>query len=59
MVADVRLRYATEISGCRAFKAKHISKQIFEGDSSELYYLLWSYGAELRRVSPENVLHVF
>ncbi|XP_058762568.1 uncharacterized protein LOC131635949 [Vicia villosa] len=52
--ADVRLRYATEIPGCRAFKARQIARQIVEGDSSKQFNLLWSYGAELRRASPGN-----
>ncbi|XP_058752080.1 uncharacterized protein LOC131625205 [Vicia villosa] len=54
VVADVRLRYATEIPGCRAFKARQIARQIVEGDSSQQFNLLWSYGAELRRASPGN-----
>ncbi|XP_058734254.1 uncharacterized protein LOC131605982 [Vicia villosa] len=54
VVADVMLRYATEIPGYRAFKARQIARQIVEGDSSKQFNLLWSYGAELRRASPGN-----
>ncbi|XP_058724923.1 uncharacterized protein LOC131596316 [Vicia villosa] len=54
VVADVRLKYATEIPGCRAFKARQLARRIVEGDSSKQYSLLWSYGAELRRASSGN-----
>ncbi|XP_058784016.1 uncharacterized protein LOC131658774 [Vicia villosa] len=54
VVIDVRLRYATEIPGYRAFKARQIARQIVEGDSSKQFNLLWSYDAELRRASPGN-----
>lgn len=45
VVADVRVRYATEILGCGAFNVRHISRQVVEGDSSKQCCLLWSYGA--------------
>lgn len=54
VVADVRLRHATKISGCREFKARLVARQIVEGDSSKQYSFLWSYGVELRKVSPGN-----
>ncbi|XP_058767567.1 uncharacterized protein LOC131641278 [Vicia villosa] len=54
VIEDVRVRYATEIPGCKAFKARQISKRVMEGDSSKQHSLLWSYGAELRRASPGN-----
>ncbi|XP_058776094.1 uncharacterized protein LOC131650398 [Vicia villosa] len=54
VIEYVRVRYATEIPGCRAFKARQIAKRVVEGDSSKQYSLLWSYEAELRRASPGN-----
>ncbi|XP_058783323.1 uncharacterized protein LOC131658000 [Vicia villosa] len=51
VVADIRSRYSTEIPGCRAFKARQISRQIVEGDSSKQFSMLWSYGAELKKAS--------
>ncbi|CAI8600765.1 unnamed protein product [Vicia faba] len=52
VVSDGRLRFATEITGYRAFKSRKIARQIVEGDSSKQYSLLWSYGIELRMASP-------
>ncbi|XP_058739575.1 uncharacterized protein LOC131611665 [Vicia villosa] len=54
VVADVRLRYSTEITGCRAFKARQLARKVVEGDSAKQYSMLWSYGAELRRASVGN-----
>ncbi|CAK8568593.1 unnamed protein product [Lathyrus sativus] len=58
VVAGVRLKYATEILGCRAFKAKRLARQIVEGDSSKKFSLLWSYGVDLRRASAGNTFKV-
>ncbi|KAI5396455.1 hypothetical protein KIW84_062608 [Lathyrus oleraceus] len=55
LVSNVRLRFATEITGCRAFKARWIARQIIEGGSSKQYSLLWSYEAELRRASEKQI----
>lgn len=52
VLQNVRLRYETEILGCRAFKVRRLDRQVIEGDSSKQYSLLWSYDVELRRVSP-------
>ncbi|XP_058764112.1 uncharacterized protein LOC131637534 [Vicia villosa] len=54
IVSDVRLRFATEITGCRAFKARQIARRVVEGDSAKQYSMLWSYGAELRRACIGN-----
>ncbi|XP_058744588.1 uncharacterized protein LOC131617289 [Vicia villosa] len=54
IVSDVRLRFATEITGCRAFKARQIARRVVEGDSAKQYTMLWSYGAELRRACIGN-----
>ncbi|XP_058726822.1 uncharacterized protein LOC131598214 [Vicia villosa] len=54
VIEYVRVRFATEIPGCRAFKARQIAKRVVEGDSTKQFSLLWSYGAELRRASPGN-----
>ncbi|XP_058759808.1 uncharacterized protein LOC131633114 [Vicia villosa] len=56
VVADVRLRYSTEITGCRAVKARKLARKVVEGDSAKQYNMLWSYGAELRRASIGNTL---
>lgn len=58
VVADVRLRYATEILGCRDFKERQITRHIVEGDSSKKFSLLWSYDAELRRASIGNTFKI-
>ncbi|KAI5422925.1 hypothetical protein KIW84_046079 [Lathyrus oleraceus] len=58
VVADVRLKYGTDILGYRAFKARQLTRHIVEGDSSKQYNFLWSYGAELRRVSPGNTFKI-
>lgn len=55
VVTDVRLGFAIEITGYRAFKVRQLSKKIVEGDSAKQYSMLWSYDAELRRAS--KVLH--
>lgn len=34
LIAYVRMRYTTEIPCYKAFKGRHLSKQIVEGDSS-------------------------
>lgn len=49
VAVDVRLRFATEITGCKAFKARQLAIKVVEGDSSKKYSMLWSYGAKLRR----------
>ncbi|KAI5415880.1 hypothetical protein KIW84_041062 [Lathyrus oleraceus] len=54
VVADVRLRFAIEITGCMAFKARQLARQVVEGDLSKQCTLLWSYGTELRKASPGN-----
>lgn len=54
MVSYVRLVFVTEITGCKDFKARKLARQIVEGDSSKQYNLLWSYDAELSRVSLGN-----
>ncbi|CAI8616634.1 unnamed protein product [Vicia faba] len=54
LVADVRLRFATEITRCRTFKARQLARKIVEGDSTKQYNMLWSYEAELRRASKGN-----
>ncbi|KAI5414581.1 hypothetical protein KIW84_040173 [Lathyrus oleraceus] len=33
VLSDVRLRIATDVTGCRDFKARQIDRQIVEGDS--------------------------
>ncbi|XP_058784220.1 uncharacterized protein LOC131658989 [Vicia villosa] len=58
VVADVRLRYATEIPEYSAFRARQIARQIVEGDPSKQFSLLWSYGAELRWASAGNTFKV-
>ncbi|CAK8570035.1 unnamed protein product [Lathyrus sativus] len=58
VVADVRQRYATEIPGCRAFKARQITRHIVEEDSSKKFSLLWSYAAELRMASIGNTFKI-
>ncbi|CAK8575801.1 unnamed protein product [Lathyrus sativus] len=40
VVADVKQRYTTKISGCRAFKARHIARHVVEGDYSKQFSLL-------------------
>lgn len=40
VVLDVRLRFSTEITGCKDFKARHLSRQIVKEDSSKQYSLL-------------------
>ncbi|XP_058742407.1 uncharacterized protein LOC131614886 [Vicia villosa] len=54
VVADIRSRYSPKIPGCRAFKARQIARQIVEGDSSNQFSMLWSYGADLKRASAGN-----
>ncbi|XP_058756260.1 uncharacterized protein LOC131629496 [Vicia villosa] len=54
VVADVRTRFSTEITGSRAFKARQLARQVVEGDASKQYSMLWSYGAELKRASIGN-----
>ena len=54
VVVDIRVRYATEIPGYMAFKSTQHARKIVEGDSNKQYSLLQAYGAELKRVSPEN-----
>lgn len=54
MVAYVRLMYATNIPGYRAFKARKIATHIVEGDSRKQFSLLCSYGIELKRASEIN-----
>jgi hypothetical protein len=54
IVAEVRTRFSIDIPTGRAFKARQIARRIMEGDASKQYSLLWSYSAELRRVSPGN-----
>ncbi|KAI5430024.1 hypothetical protein KIW84_034559 [Lathyrus oleraceus] len=46
VVVDMRLRYTTEIAGCRAFKERQLARQIVEGHSRKQFNFLWSYGAE-------------
>ncbi|KAI5384574.1 hypothetical protein KIW84_071541 [Lathyrus oleraceus] len=52
VVAYVRLRCATEIPYCIAFKARQLARQVVERDYNKKYNLFWSYGVELRTVSP-------
>lgn len=47
VVPYVRLRFATKIIGCMAFKARQLARKDVEGDSTKQYSLLWSYGAEM------------
>lgn len=58
VVADVKLRYATEIPSCKVFKVRQLARQIIEGDSSKQYNLLWSYSVELRKASSGNTLKI-
>lgn len=58
VVAEVRPRYAIDILSCRAFKARYLARKIVEVDSRKQYSLLWSYGAELRRVSLGNTFRL-
>jgi len=54
VAGEVRTRYSTEIPACRAFRGRQIARQLVEGDSSCQHSLLWSYSAELHKVSAGN-----
>ena len=54
VVDDIQRRYATQITGCRAWRARQIAREIVEGESSKQYSLLWSYSEELRRACRGN-----
>lgn len=45
-ITNVRLRFATKITGSRAFKARQLARQVVEGDSVKQYNMMWSYGVE-------------
>ncbi|MCI23838.1 hypothetical protein A2U01_0045020 [Trifolium medium] len=54
IMSDMRRKHSVGITRGRAWKAKEIAEQIVEGDAARQYAMLWSYVAELKRVSAGN-----
>lgn len=54
IVDEMRIKYATGIKMCTAEKARYLARVVIEGNSSKQYSLLWSYSAELRKVSASD-----
>ncbi|XP_058783754.1 uncharacterized protein LOC131658483 [Vicia villosa] len=58
MSTDMRRNHSVGITKGKAWKAKEIAEQIIEGDAARQYAMLWSYAAELRRVSVGNTCKI-